>query len=143
MFGRAAVFAAVTFGVVTAAAGGFGELFTGVATDPGTGPVLALIALAYWPYRTPQAVARTEASPASPASPAGPKPPAAPVSTSAPPVLIRHAARIAPALTPTVPIPPVPPGAQGTGIAPARPGPLSKETSPLPSADGEGAGPWG
>ena len=48
---RAAVVAAVTFGVVTAAAGGFGELFTGMATDPGTGPVLALVALAYWPSR--------------------------------------------------------------------------------------------
>ena len=48
---RAAVAAAVVFGLVAAAAGGFGELFTGMATDPGTGPVLALFALAYWPSR--------------------------------------------------------------------------------------------
>jgi hypothetical protein len=46
---RTAVAVAVVFGAVTAAAGGFGELFTGMATDPGTGPVLALVALAYWP----------------------------------------------------------------------------------------------
>jgi hypothetical protein len=46
---RAAITAAVVFGLVTAAAGGFGELFTGMATDPGTGPILALLALAYWP----------------------------------------------------------------------------------------------
>jgi hypothetical protein len=48
---RAAVAAAAVSGLVTAAAGGFGELFTGMATDPGTGPVLALVALAYWPRR--------------------------------------------------------------------------------------------
>jgi hypothetical protein len=46
---RTAVAVAVVFGAVTAAAGGFGELFTGMAPDPGTGPVLALVALAYWP----------------------------------------------------------------------------------------------
>ena len=28
---------------------GFGEIFSGTATDPGTGPLLVLIALAYWP----------------------------------------------------------------------------------------------
>jgi hypothetical protein len=28
---------------------GFGEIFSGAATDPGTGPLLVLIALAYWP----------------------------------------------------------------------------------------------
>src|SRR5579862_7071629 len=48
---RSAVAVAVAFGVVTAAAGGFGELFSGMATDPGTGPILALFALAYWPSR--------------------------------------------------------------------------------------------
>ena len=30
---------------------GLGGLLTGLGTDPGTGPVLALLALAYWPWR--------------------------------------------------------------------------------------------
>jgi hypothetical protein len=62
---RAAVAAAAVFGLVTAAAGGFGELFTGMATDPGTGPILALFALAYWPSRL------APTAPAGPADPAG------------------------------------------------------------------------
>jgi hypothetical protein len=66
---RAAVVVAAAFGVVTAAAGGFGELFTGMATDPGTGPVLALVALAYWPRRP---ALTASAGPAHPAGPAGP-----------------------------------------------------------------------
>ena len=28
---------------------GMGELFTGMATDPESGPLLALLALAFWP----------------------------------------------------------------------------------------------
>jgi len=66
---RAAVAAAVAFGLVTAAAGGFGELFTGMATDPGTGPVLALLALTYWPHRVALHALAEPAGPAAPRSP--------------------------------------------------------------------------
>jgi hypothetical protein len=61
---RAAIAAAVVFGLVTAAAGGFGELFTGMATDPGTGPALALFALAYWPSRLALTASAGSADPA-------------------------------------------------------------------------------
>jgi hypothetical protein len=44
----ALVFSAVIWVVVQA----FGGVFTGMATDPNTGPLLALLALAYWPLRT-------------------------------------------------------------------------------------------
>jgi hypothetical protein len=43
----ALVFSAVTWVVVQA----FGGVFLGMATDPNTGPLLALLALAYWPIR--------------------------------------------------------------------------------------------
>ncbi|HXJ25666.1 MAG TPA: hypothetical protein VNH17_08205, partial [Streptosporangiaceae bacterium] len=66
---RAAVAAAIVFGLVTAAAGGFGELFTGMATDPGTGPILALFALAYWPSRLALTASAGSADPAEPADP--------------------------------------------------------------------------
>jgi hypothetical protein len=33
-----------------AAAEGFGEILSGSATDPNTGPLLVLIAAAFWPY---------------------------------------------------------------------------------------------
>jgi hypothetical protein len=33
---------------------GFGGIFTGAGTDPNSGPLLALLALSYWPLRTPQ-----------------------------------------------------------------------------------------
>ncbi|MGE5132367.1 MAG: DUF5134 domain-containing protein [Gemmatimonadota bacterium] len=49
---RAAVLAAVVMSLVLWAAGqGFGGVFTGTGTDPSTGPVLVLLALAYWPAR--------------------------------------------------------------------------------------------
>jgi len=32
---------------------GLGGILTGSATDPGTGPLLALLALAFWPLATP------------------------------------------------------------------------------------------
>jgi hypothetical protein len=133
---RTAVIAAVTFGVMTAAAGGFGELFTGMATDPGTGPILALLALAYWPCRTPQAIAQTEASPANPVAST------APVTTASSAVLTSHAAHITSAPAPASPIPPAPPDAPGTGIAPASSASLSEETAPDPPAGGKGAGQW-
>ena len=74
---RAAVAAAVAFGLVTAAAGGFGELFTGMATDPGTGPVLALFALAYWPSRLALTASAASADPAGSADAAEPADPSA------------------------------------------------------------------
>lgn len=44
--------AAVVVALAMWAAGqGFGDIFTGMGTDPGTGPVLALLAIAYWPRR--------------------------------------------------------------------------------------------
>jgi len=53
--GRAAARAAVALGVTLAAViwvgEGLGGMFNGMATDPNTGPLLALIALAYWPGR--------------------------------------------------------------------------------------------
>jgi hypothetical protein len=52
---RSATRAAVSLGVALAAviwaAEGLGGMFNGMATDPSTGPLLALIALAYWPPR--------------------------------------------------------------------------------------------
>jgi hypothetical protein len=52
---RSATRAAVSLGVALAAviwlAEGLGGMFNGMATDPNTGPLLALIALAYWPPR--------------------------------------------------------------------------------------------
>ncbi len=49
---RVAVVAAVALSLLLWAAGqGFGGVFTGAGTDPGTGPLLALLALAYWPAR--------------------------------------------------------------------------------------------
>jgi hypothetical protein len=74
---RAAVAAAVVFGLVAAAAGGFGELFTGMATDPGTGPVLALFALAYWPSRLALTASAGSADPAGSADAAEPADPSA------------------------------------------------------------------
>ena len=52
---RPAAQAAVILALVVAAAlwlaQGLGGLFTGAATDPGTAPLLALLALAFWPAR--------------------------------------------------------------------------------------------
>lgn len=48
---RAAVPLGVALAAVIWAAEGLGGMFSGTATDPNTGPLLALIALAYWPSR--------------------------------------------------------------------------------------------
>ena len=37
---------------------GMGELYTGMATDPESGPLLALLALAFWPAGARPAAAR-------------------------------------------------------------------------------------
>jgi hypothetical protein len=52
--------AALTLAIVVAAAiwvigQALGGLLTGVSTDPGSGPLLALLAIAYWPARASQA----------------------------------------------------------------------------------------
>ena len=48
---RAAVILALVVAAVLWLAQGLGGLFTGAATDPGTAPLLALLALAFWPAR--------------------------------------------------------------------------------------------
>ena len=49
---RGAVVAAVVLSLLLWGYGqGFGGVFTGTGTDPSTGPLLALLALAYWPAR--------------------------------------------------------------------------------------------
>ncbi len=52
---RWSVAAAVVFAaVIWVAAEDFGGILTGTATDPNTGPLLALVAIAYWPARQPR-----------------------------------------------------------------------------------------
>jgi hypothetical protein len=46
---RAAVILAIVLAVVIWLAEGLGGLFTGSGTDPNSGPLLALLAVAYWP----------------------------------------------------------------------------------------------
>jgi hypothetical protein len=46
---RAAVALAIVLAAALWLAQGMGELFTGMATDPESGPLLALLALAFWP----------------------------------------------------------------------------------------------
>jgi hypothetical protein len=49
---RAILVLAIAVAVVIWVIGqGFGEIFTGTATDPNTGPLLVLLALAYWPVK--------------------------------------------------------------------------------------------
>jgi hypothetical protein len=51
---RAAVVSAVVLGLIVFVVGtAFGQLFSGSSTDPSTGPLLVLVALAYWPARVP------------------------------------------------------------------------------------------
>jgi hypothetical protein len=51
---RALVVSAVVLGLIVFVVGtAFGQLFSGSSTDPSTGPLLALVALAYWPARLP------------------------------------------------------------------------------------------
>ncbi len=48
-FGRLGVIAAIVAGVGIWVAQDFGELLTGQATDPNSGPLLIVIAAAFWP----------------------------------------------------------------------------------------------
>ena len=47
---------------------GLGGILTGSATDPGTGPLLALLALAFWPAAPAAGPAAPAAAPAAPAN---------------------------------------------------------------------------
>jgi hypothetical protein len=54
-FVRWSVVTAIVFAaVIWVAAEDFGGILTGMATDPNTGPLLALVAVAYWPVRQPR-----------------------------------------------------------------------------------------
>jgi hypothetical protein len=48
---RATLILAVVVAAALWVAEGLGEVFTGTGTDPNTGPLLALLAVAYWPAR--------------------------------------------------------------------------------------------
>jgi hypothetical protein len=52
----ALVLAIVVAAVIWVVGEAFGAIFTGGGTDPNSGPLLALLALAYWPARTPAAL---------------------------------------------------------------------------------------
>ncbi len=54
---RGAVVLALILAVALGLAQGLGGIFTGSATDPNSGPLLALLALAFWPARTPERTA--------------------------------------------------------------------------------------
>ena len=58
---RAAIVLAVVLAATLWLAQGMGELFTGMATDPESGPLLALLALAFWPAVPTPAVPVKEA----------------------------------------------------------------------------------
>ena len=61
---RAALVLAVAVAAVIWIAEGLGEVFTGTGTDPNTGPLLALLAVAYWPAGPAAAARREQAAPA-------------------------------------------------------------------------------
>jgi hypothetical protein len=63
---RAVLILAVIAAVAIWVAQGLGGVFRGSGTDPDSGPLLVLLAAAYWPAR--------QATAAGPASPAGPAP---------------------------------------------------------------------
>ena len=59
----AVIFATATAMFIWVIGENFGAIFTGTATDPGTGPLLALLAITYWP-RTNTAIATVTGQPA-------------------------------------------------------------------------------
>jgi hypothetical protein len=59
---RAAIVLAVVLAAALWLAQGMGELFTGMATDPESGPLLALLALAFWPAPSQPTLARPAAT---------------------------------------------------------------------------------
>ncbi len=71
---RAIIVLAVAVAAAISIAQAFGGVLSGTGTDPSSGPLLALLAIAYWPSRTSPAAsprARPAAHPARPAAPAG------------------------------------------------------------------------
>jgi len=54
------VLAIVTAGAIWVFGQALGEILTGTATDPNSGPLLALLAIAYWPARTTTGTAHAE-----------------------------------------------------------------------------------
>jgi hypothetical protein len=59
---RAAIVLAVVLAAALWLAQGMGGLFTGMATDPQSGPLLALLALAFWPALSQPTLARPAAT---------------------------------------------------------------------------------
>jgi hypothetical protein len=78
-FGRPVIVLALVVAVVLWLAQGLGGIFTGSGTDPDSGPLLALLALAFWPAMTPPA-----ATPPQPPAATPPQPSAATSAQSAP-----------------------------------------------------------
>ena len=79
---RAAVVLAIVLAVVIWLAEGLGGVFNGSGTDPNSGPLLALLAVAFWPA-APSAHRPAAPSPAAP-SPAAPSPAAPSPAATAP-----------------------------------------------------------
>jgi hypothetical protein len=76
---RAAIILAVALAAVLWLAQGLGEILTGSATDPDSGPLLALLALAFWPLAAP-----ARSAPASSAAPSAAPARSAPAPSAAP-----------------------------------------------------------
>jgi hypothetical protein len=72
---RAVIILAVALAAVLWLAQGLGEILTGSATDPDSGPLLALLALAFWPLAAP---ARSAPAPSAAPARSAPAPSAAP-----------------------------------------------------------------
>jgi hypothetical protein len=75
---RAVLILAIVVAAASWLAEGLGGIWSGMATDPETGPLLALVALAYWPARSAARSARPEGPGARFAESASPPRPAAP-----------------------------------------------------------------
>ena len=83
---RAAILLALAVAAALWLAQGLGGIFTGSGTDPGTGPLLALLALAYWPAAQPPAVRPRAAQPPA-VRPSAAQPPAVRPSAAQPPAV--------------------------------------------------------
>ena len=67
---RAAVVLAIVLAVLIWLAEGLGGVFTGAGTDPNSGPLLALLAVAFWPT-VPSPTAPSPTAPARRTAPEG------------------------------------------------------------------------
>ena len=118
---RAVIVLAVAVAVVLWLAQGLGGMLTGSGTDPDSGPLLALLALAFWPLAAPAAPAVPAAPAASAAVPAASVASAAPAASAAsavpaPPVA---SAVPAPPVASAVPAPPVASAVPAASVASA------------------------